>query len=66
MLSIISLASTCQIYEEVNNDRATGVCYNNIANLHLKNGKFNSAALSFEEAIARVKKLIEDNRSAEP
>ena len=36
---------------EFRNDKATGVCYNNIANLHLKNGKYKSAAMSFESAI---------------
>lgn len=45
------------MYEEGNNDKATGVCYNNIANLHLKNGKFKSAALSFEDAISRASNL---------
>ena len=36
---------------ELKNDNAAGVCYNNIANLHLKNGKYKSAALSFNDAI---------------
>ena len=39
---------------EVRNDRATGVCFNNIANLHLKTGKYKSAALNFEAAIDRA------------
>ena len=45
------------MYEKFENNKATGVCYNNIANLHLKNGKFKSAALSFEDAIARASRL---------
>lgn len=39
------------------NDKATGVCYNNIGNLHLKNGKYQSAYLNFVEAIKKVGKL---------
>ena len=43
VLSIINLAATCQMYEKesgFSNAKATGVCYNNIGNLHLKNGKY--------------------------
>ena len=50
VLSIINLASTCQMYEgegESSNAKAAGVCFNNIANLHLKNGKYRSAVMSF-------------------
>ena len=49
VLSIINLAATCEMYEsgDFSNDKATGVCYNNIANLHLKNGKYKNAVISF-------------------
>lgn len=56
MLSIINLAATCQMYEsaDLKNDKATGVCYNNIANLHLKSGKYKSSVLSFRAAIDKA------------
>ena len=56
VLSIINLAATCQMYEQgdLTNDKATGVCYNNIANLHLKNGKYKSAVINFEYAIEKA------------
>ena len=34
--------------------KAIGVCYNNIGNLHLKNGKYQSAVLNFEAAILKA------------
>lgn len=43
------------------NDKATGVCYNNIGNLHLKNGKYQSAYLNFVEAIKKVENMKDKN-----
>ena len=37
--------------KDESNYKAMGVCYNNIANVHLKNGKFRSAETSFSDAI---------------
>ena len=43
-------------HEDFSNDKAAGVCYNNLANLHLKNGKYNSAAINFQQSIEKAKK----------
>ena len=51
----MDLAKTCLMYEKENNIKAAGVCYNNIANLHFKNGKFLIAAQEFCKAIRKVK-----------
>jgi len=37
--------------KDESNYKAMGVCYNNIANVHLKNGKYRSAETSFSDAI---------------
>ena len=37
--------------KDASNYKAMGVCYNNIANVHLKNGKYISAEQSFGDAI---------------
>ena len=61
VLSIINLAATCEMYEkgDFENNRATGVCLNNIANLHLKNRKYYSAEINFRQAIERGYRMRE-------
>ena len=59
ILSIMDLAKTCEMYENEDNIKAEGVCYNNIANLHFKNGKFLIAAQDFCKAINKVEQEIE-------
>ena len=41
-LAVISLAKTSNMFDapKVKNHLSVGVCYNNIANLQLKNGKY--------------------------
>ena len=51
VLSIVELATTCEGYRRVGNLKAVGVCYNNIANLHLRNGKYEIAAANYQAAI---------------
>jgi len=46
------------------NYKATGVCYNNIANYHFKNGKFDLAAQTFQIAIQQADLFIEKERSS--
>ena len=36
-LAVIEIADTCNIYENAFNYKATGVCYNNMANFQYKN-----------------------------
>lgn len=45
-LAVIDLAEACHIYEETNK-MAAGVCYNNMANMQLKSGKYILAADNF-------------------
>ena len=51
VISIMDLAKTCLMYQSEKNIKAAGVCYNNIANLHFKNGKFLIASKTYLEAI---------------
>lgn len=52
VISIMDLAKTCIMYQSEDNLKAAAVCYNNIANLHFKNGKFMIAAQNFEDSIS--------------
>jgi len=45
-LAVIDLAETCVMYENLNY-KAAGVCYNNIANVQYKNGKYDLAKENF-------------------
>ena len=62
ILSIMDLANTCQVYLKVGNYRAAGVCYNNIANLHLKNGKYDIAEENYLNAIECVQKCLHNQK----
>lgn len=48
-LAVIDLAEACNMFEG-KNYTAAGVCYNNIANFQIKNGKFGLAAENFIRA----------------
>jgi glutaminase len=50
-LAVIDLAEACEIFQQIGNYRATGVCYNNIANYQAKNGKFDLAIQNYDHAI---------------
>lgn len=58
-LAVIELAESCQMFERETqiNYKATGVCYNNIANYFVKNGKYKLAAQNFEKALDQITKL---------
>ena len=47
-LAIIDLADNCQSFEKTENHLFAGVCYNNIANLQFKSGKFALAMENYE------------------
>ena len=50
VLALIDLAQACVLFSG-QNYKAVGVCYNNIANLHYKNGKYQLAADSYNKAV---------------
>ena len=60
-LAIIDLADTCTNFENLKpkpNDRFAGVCYNNIANLQFKCGKFKLAEENYEMAIKKAEIVV--------
>ena len=69
-MAVIDLAEACNMFDEKTesdqkvNYKATGVCYNNIANYHFKNGKFDLAAQTFQIAIKQADLFIEKERSS--
>ena len=50
VIALIDLAQACVLFSG-QNYKAAGVCYNNIANLHYKNEKYQLAADSYNKAI---------------
>ena len=50
VIALIDLAQACVLFSG-QNYKAAGVCYNNIANLHYNNGKYQLAADSFNKAV---------------
>ncbi|EAS04717.2 transmembrane protein, putative (macronuclear) [Tetrahymena thermophila SB210] len=42
-LSIMQLNQAIQFFKKFQNQRALGICYNNIANIHFSNGRYNEA-----------------------
>ena len=50
MIALIDLAQACVLFSG-QNYKAMGVCYNNIANLHYKNEKYQLAADSYNKAV---------------
>jgi hypothetical protein len=62
-LAVIDLAEACNMFEG-KNYTATGVCYNNIANFQIKNGKFGLAAENFVRA-AKIAEICLGRISAE-
>lgn len=51
VISVMDLAETCLMYTKEANYKAAGVCFNNIANLHMKHGKYSIAEENFISAI---------------
>ena len=49
VIALIDLAQACVLFGG-HNYKAVGVCYNNIANLHYKNEKYENAADSYNKA----------------
>ena len=58
-LAVIDLAEACDMYE-TNNFKAAGVCYNNMANIQLKNGKYSLAEENFKRAIEFADRCLKD------
>ena len=50
VIALIDLAQACVLFSG-QNYKAAGVCYNNIANLHYKNEKYQLAADSYNKAV---------------
>ena len=50
VIALIDLAEACVLFSG-QNYKAVGVCYNNIANLHYKNEKYQLAADSYNKAV---------------
>jgi hypothetical protein len=63
VFAVIDLAQACTMFLKIKNHKATGVCYNNIANYQFKNHKFLLAKLNFEEAIKVSEYGIEESKS---
>ena len=55
-LAIIDLAELCSNFEKMDppNHRFAGICYNNIANLQFKNGKYSVAHENYQKAIEKA------------
>ena len=64
----MELANTCEIYRRAGtgNHKAAGVCYNNIANLHLKTGKYEIAATNYAAAMRELELCLERQITGEP
>ena len=58
VISVMDLAETCLMYTKEQNYKAAGVCFNNIANLHMKHGKFSIAEENFVSAIEMADKCL--------
>ena len=61
-LAIIDLADICSNFEKLKppNNRFAGICYNNIANLQFKNGKFSVAHENYIRAIEKAEICAQD------
>lgn len=59
VLAVIDLAQACNMFDGTN-EKAAGVCYNNIANLQIKNGKFSLAAENYFHSIQLADSLLND------
>ena len=55
-LAIIDLAELCSNFEKMDppNHKFAGICYNNIANLQFKNGKYSVAHENYQKAIEKA------------
>eukprot|EP01022_Parablepharisma_sp_SALTPOND_P020888 TRINITY_DN3926_c0_g1_i1.p5 TRINITY_DN3926_c0_g1~~TRINITY_DN3926_c0_g1_i1.p5 ORF type:complete len:197 (-),score=20.41 TRINITY_DN3926_c0_g1_i1:3265-3855(-) len=58
-LALLSYADSYQMFKG-KNEKATGICMNNIGNIHYRARRYNEAAKAYEEAIQIAKKMIEE------
>lgn len=56
----MDLAQASSIFKESKNQKALGICYNNIANIQYKNAQYHEAANNFSKAIQCVEILVRD------
>lgn len=54
----MDLAQAASIFKQSDNLNALGICYNNIANIHYKNQKYEKASINFKKAMSTIKDLI--------
>ena len=52
--AIMDLAQASSIFKQSKNQKALGICYNNIANIQYKNAQYHEAANNFSKAIQCV------------
>jgi tetratricopeptide (TPR) repeat protein len=57
--AIMDLAQAASIFKKSKNNKALGLCYNNIANIQYKNAQYHEAAQNFRKAIDCVESLME-------
>jgi len=58
-LSLLSYADSYQMFKG-KNEKATGICMNNIGNIHYRAKRYNEAANAYKEAIKIAENLIEE------
>ena len=58
-LAVIDLADTCKMFDEKENWKAAGVCYNNIANFQYKNEAYFDAEANFGFALEMGERCVE-------
>lgn len=58
-LSLLSYADSYQMFKG-KNEKATGICMNNIGNIHYRARRYNEAANAYKEAIKIAENLIEE------
>jgi hypothetical protein len=61
-LAVIDLAETCSIFEQAFNYKATGVCYNNMANFQYKNESYNMAIKNYDSAILLAEVCLHEKK----
>ncbi len=58
--AIMDLAQASSIFKQSKNQKALGICYNNIANIQYKNAQYHEAANNFSKALMCVEILMKD------
>lgn len=57
-MAVIDLADTCKLFDEKDNAKAAGICYNNMANFQYKNEAYALAHKNYRKAIKLADKCI--------